>query len=236
MYYGRPPLWCGMSQEISKGIFGPKSGSPPAGGQRLCLGGSFNPLHHGHLICARAAAEAGGYGGVRLIVSARPPHKPADAGVAAAADRVALCRAAVAGDDFFLVDDRETRRAGPSFTSDTARELQRETGDTGPVPWLIGADLLAGLTGWHEAELLLSGSLVRFVVMRRAGYAIEWDALPPAVARLRESVVGVPQIDISATRVRERLAGGRDVRYLVPDGAAALIRERGMYRPEPAAR
>ena len=206
---------------------------------RLCLGGSFNPPHHGHLICARAAAEAAGFQGVRLVVSARPPHKTADAAVVDAAHRVAMCRAAVAGDDFFLVDDREARRAGPSFTAETARELQNDGGhqsaDANPVAWLIGADLLAGLTRWNKADLLLSGSLVRFVVMRRAGYAIEWDVLPPAVRGLREAVVEVPQIDISATLVRERLQQGRDVRYLLPDAVLAYIREQALYRPRAAA-
>ena len=201
----------------------------PRGGT-LCLGGSFNPPHHGHLICARAAAEAAGFGRVRLMVSARPPHKPNHADVVDAAHRVAMCRAAVAGDPLFLVDDRETRRAGPSFTSDTARELQSEAADAEPVAWLIGADLLAGLPRWHESALLLDGSLIRFVVMRRAGYPIAWDALAPEVRRLREATVEVPAVDLSATSVRRRVRKSRSVRYLVPDAVAAYIAEHGLYR------
>ena len=194
----------------------------------LCVGGSFNPPHHGHLICARAAAEAAGFAGVRLIVSARPPHKRGDASVIDPADRVAMTRLAVAGDAFFVVDARETRRAGPSYTVDTARELQAPGGR--PVSWLIGADLLAGLPTWREAATLLKGDLVRFVVMRRPGSAIDWPALPPAVRALRERVVDVPQVDLSATLVRDRVRAGRSIRYLVPDAVASYIRDHGLYR------
>ena len=203
---------------------------PPPHADTLCFGGSFNPPHHGHLICARAAAEAAGFARVRLIVSARPPHKPGDAAVVGAADRVAMCRVAVAGDDGFAVDDRESRRAGPSYTADTARALQREAGNNVPVPWLIGADLLAGLPRWHEAGLLLSGALVRFVVMRRAGYATDWDALPAEVRRLRGAIVEVPDVAISATDVRRRLGRGQGVRYLVPDAVVDYVAAHGLYR------
>ena len=179
----------------------------PSAARTLCFGGSFNPPHHGHLICARAAAERAGFSKVRLIVSARPPHKPGDLSVIDPAHRVAMCGVAVAGDPTFVVDDREARRAGPSFTADTAREL-RVGPSAGPVHWMIGADLLAGLPRWHEAARLLAGDLVRFVVVRRAGYSIDWDVLPPEVRALRDAVVDVPDIAISSTDVRDRVRRG----------------------------
>ena len=204
--------------------------SGPEPTRSLCVGGSFNPPHVGHLVCARFAAEAAGLDRVRMIVSARPPHKPGDADVIDASTRLDLCRAAVAGDDLFRVDDREIRRDGPSYTADTARELIDSGEEPRPVSWLIGADLLSSLTTWHESDLLLSGDLVRFVVMRRGGYEIDWPALPPAVRGLEAAVVDVPGIEVSATLVRRRVREGRGVRDLVPPAVAEMIEARGLYR------
>lgn len=207
--------------------------TPPPGPTRppleLCLGGSFNPIHVGHLITARAAAEAIGASRVRLVVAGTSPHKANDPNVAPAAERVALCRAAVGDDPAFVVDDRETRRPGRSYTADTADELRLEQGGE-PVRWLIGADLLAGLPTWHRAAELLADppGLVRFVVMHRPGNPIDWESLPPAVRHLRRSVVIVPQIDVSSTQLRERIARGQSVRYFVPEPARELL-ERAIF-------
>ena len=194
----------------------------------LCLGGSFNPIHHGHLITARAAAENLGMGRVRLVVAGDPPHKPHDPSLAPAHDRVAMARLAVSEDDFFVVDDREVRRDGPSFTARTVEELAHDE----PVDWLIGSDLLPGLPTWHRAADLLADPprLVRFHVMARDGDAIDWCDLPPQVLHLRQRQVIVPRVDVSATRLRCRLAAGRSVRYLTPDATIEHIAARGLYR------
>ena len=196
------------------------------------MGGSFDPPHLGHLITARLAAEAAGFQGVRLVVAARSPFKTG--GYASTPDRLAMTRAAVHGDPFFFVDDRELRRDGPSYTADTASQLRDEMA---AVPaWLIGADLLPGLPRWHRAAELLADppTLLRFVVMRRPGHPIDWDALPPEVRHLRTSVVEVPQIDLSSTTIRNRVAAGRSIRHMVPDSVADLIDRRNLYR-DPAA-
>ena len=91
----------------------------------LCLGGSFNPIHHGHLICARAVMERAGYERVMIIPSAQPPHKPAHANLAPAVDRLRMCQLAVQGSATFVVDDIELKRTGPSYTIDTAAELKQ---------------------------------------------------------------------------------------------------------------
>src|ERR1700677_2789943 len=119
----------------------------------LCLGGSFNPIHHGHLICSRAAAEVAGYQQVALIPSNHPPHKAGDLAPADAKHRAAMCRLAVAGTDLFNVNESELSRPGPSYTIDTARALL----DSGwkSVDWLIGSDSLPGLATWHRAEELV---------------------------------------------------------------------------------
>src|SRR5438874_10001193 len=111
----------------------------------LCFGGSFNPIHNGHLICAQAVAQKAGYDRVLVIPSAQPPHKPT-ADLASATDRLAMCKLAVQGRDLFEISDIETRRAGPSYTLDTARELRRA--GLNDIHWLIGADMLLYLPKW----------------------------------------------------------------------------------------
>lgn len=192
---------------------------------RLCLGGSFNPIHAGHLICARIAAEEAGFGGVRLIPTGSNPHKPA-ADLAAAEHRVAMCRLAVAGDPFLELDDREARRPGPSYTFDTAAELAAETRQR--VAWLIGTDLLARLHTWHRFDELVEA--VDIVVMRRAGHPIPLEGLHPRVAALAGKAVVVPAIEISATMIRTRVQAGLPVTDLVPACVARYLANTGVYR------
>jgi nicotinate-nucleotide adenylyltransferase len=199
--------------------------------QPLCFGGSFNPPHFGHLVVARAAAEQAGFDQVRIMVAGLSPHKRSNPDVASAADRVAMCRLATAGDPLFEVDDRETGRSGPSYTIQTARELQSLPEFAGrPVPWLIGADLLPGLMQWHDPQALLAGDVVRFVIVRRGDERIDWSRLPDELGALSASVVEVPRIDISATDIRARIRAGRDIRYLVPETVRAYIEQRRLYR------
>ncbi len=193
----------------------------------LCLGGSFNPVHHGHLICARHVAETLQFSSVTLIPSAQPPHKPNAVDLAPADTRVHMCRLATAGQSGFHVNDLETMRTGPSYTIDTARELARR--GSGRVSWLIGADLVQSLPKWHEPEALLDE--VDFVVMARPGWSFDWATLPPPLRRLREKVVQAPLIDISATEIRRRVRAGLPVDFLTPAPVAEFIRSSGLYRP-----
>lgn len=190
----------------------------------LCFGGSFNPIHHGHLICSRAVAEAKGFDKVLLIPSKQPPHKPGAANLAAPEDRLAMCRLAVQGDPFFGVTDLELKRPGPSYTIDTAAELAAG----GPVHWLIGADMLLDLPTWHRVSELLSE--VRFVVMARPGWAIDWLNLPAELRPLEANVVEAPRLDLSATEIRRRVAAGLPVDYLTPPAVVRYIHDRKLYR------
>ena len=192
----------------------------------LCFGGSFNPIHFGHLRCAKAVAERAGFGPILLIPSAQPPHKPRATDLAPAEDRLAMCRLAAAGDPLFAVSDIETRRSGPSFTIDTAAELKQQ--GFASVHWLIGADMLMFLPNWHRAAELIRQ--VDFVVMARPGWPIDWAALPEEFRELRSHVVEAPLIDISATEVRRRVREGRPIDDLVPATVANYIAERGLYR------
>ncbi len=193
---------------------------------KLCLGGSFNPIHYGHLICARAAAEAMGADGVLLIPTAVPPHKREDMEIASPLHRLEMCRRAVQHNAFFDVDDREIRRGGPSFTILTVRELHSQGWPR--VPWLIGADMLNTLPNWHEAQSLLTEA--QFVVMARPGWTLDWNSLPPAYAKLKEGVVLVPQIDISATDIRQRVKNNRPIDFLTPPEVVKYVLEHNLYR------
>lgn len=194
--------------------------------RRLCYGGSFNPIHFAHLICARAVAERVGFDRVVLIPSALPPHKLHATELAAPEDRLHMCRLAVAGDPLFEVSEVEISRPGPSYTIETARELRRVGWDH--VAWLVGADLVPSLPKWHQSGALLRE--VELVIMARPGGSMNWDDLPEAFRGLRASVVEAPLIDLSATTLRQRVAAGQSIRYLTPDPVCDYIAARGLYR------
>jgi nicotinate-nucleotide adenylyltransferase len=191
----------------------------------LCLGGSFNPIHHGHLICARAAAESSGFDRILLIPSSQPPHKPADVELATATHRLAMTQCAVAGNGVFAVDGLEIARAGPSYTIDTARALRQK--GLGRVNWLIGTDLLAQLQSWHEADALLEE--VDFWVIQRPGTQIDWASLSPPLRALRERLLVAPLLDISATDIRRRVGQGKPIDFLTPAPVVTYIQQNGLY-------
>ncbi len=195
--------------------------------RHLWFGGTFNPIHYGHLICAAAVAERAAFDRVILVPSFLPPHKLNPADLAAATDRLLMCRLAVSGSERFEVDDLELKRTGPSFTLETARMLAKRTSSPRPIHWLIGADTLPQLLSWHEPERLLEE--VQFVVMARPGTTIDWNALPARLSALRENLVEAPLIDISATDIRRRVAAGRSIDYLTPPAVCRYIHDRGLY-------
>jgi nicotinate-nucleotide adenylyltransferase len=192
----------------------------------LCFGGSFNPIHHGHLISARAAAEEAGYEHIVLIPSSQPPHKPGNVNLAAPEHRLAMTRLAVEGDPLFSLDDLELQRGGPSYTIDTVREFKRRGWQQ--IDWLIGADMLLSLPSWHEPLALLRE--VHFVVVARPGWSFQWDALPPEFRKLKHNVVRAPLIEISGSVVRSRVAAGRSVDYFTPPAVCRYIRDHHLYQ------
>jgi nicotinate-nucleotide adenylyltransferase len=193
---------------------------------KLCMGGSFNPIHIGHLIVARTIAEAKGFAKIILIPSAQPPHKPASADLADPAHRLAMCQLVSHSDPLFETDALELDRAGPSYTLDTALEFRRR--GWSEIHWLIGADMLQILPKWHRYEELLKQ--VTFWIAQRPGYEINWQNLTPSVQALRANVVCAPLVDISATDIRQRAREGRSLRYLVPAEVERYIFEQHLYK------
>jgi nicotinate-nucleotide adenylyltransferase len=184
------------------------------------LGGSFNPVHHGHLLTAVRAAEEAGLDRVLLVPTAVSPLKGRDA-LAPAKDRLAMVRAAVKGHPLLEAGDLEIRRGGISYSVDTLRELRRHT--AARLYWIVGADAFRLVPKWREAREV--GRLASFIVLPRPGEAI----LPiPGVRAL--VLRRAPQVEISSTEIRRRLAAGRTVRYLVPEAVEAYLRRKGLYR------
>lgn len=192
-------------------------------------GGTFNPIHIGHLVAAQDTIERHRLDSLFWVPSARPPHKRC-AGLAPAEDRCAMIVAAIAGAPRMAVCRWEIERGGRSYTVDTVRRFRAEF-PRANLFFLIGADSLYELHTWREIGAILD--LCRMVTVTRPGFAIRRSRirLPAAtVARLMADRVQSHEIGISSTEIRRRLAAGRPIRYLVPDAVEALIRERGLYR------
>ena len=182
------------------------------------LGGSFDPVHHGHLIVAQVAAESLGLDELRFVPAREQPFKVGRHG-AAAADRAAMLDLAVAGTRGFAVERAELAREGPSYTAETLLGLRaREPGVTWTL--LLGADAAAELESWHRAAEL--PGLARIVVFARPGTPI-----PPSP--LIAGTVEVPAVEISATEIRRRVREGRPVRYWVPDAVAEYMVRHRLY-------
>jgi nicotinate-nucleotide adenylyltransferase len=186
--------------------------------RRGVFGGSFDPVHLGHLTVAGAAAERLALDCVHFVPARVQPFK-AGRHEASAADRVAMLRLAL-GDPRFLLDTRELEREGVSYTVDSLRELRAEY-PRDELCLLVGADAARDLPTWREAETI--PTLARVVVLTRPGVT------PPADAMAAE-VLEVPRVEVSATEIRHRVRRGESIRELVPADVADYIERQGLYR------
>jgi nicotinate-nucleotide adenylyltransferase len=192
------------------------------------LGGTFNPPHLGHLICAQEAYLQLGLDRVMLIPARTPPHKPVE-DEPGAEHRYELCRSAVDGDPRFEVSDLEIQRTGTSFTVDTLEELNSRAPDN-ELFLIVGGDVAAGLPSWHRPDRVLE--LARLSVAKRRGTARE------RVERALESLQGgdraayfrMPRIGISSTMIRRRVSAGEPITYLTPDPVVSYIDRHQLYR------
>jgi nicotinate-nucleotide adenylyltransferase len=197
------------------------------------LGGTFDPIHLGHLAIAEEARDALGLRGVLFVPAAVPPHRGAPTG-ASAEDRAAMVELAIAGNPFFHVDRLELARSGPSYSVDTLTILadrERASGREPDLWFILSAEALAGLPTWRSPARILE--LARLAVVPRPGASVPdraWleEQFPGCGDRVR--FVDGPLLPVSGTAVRARAAAGRSLRYLVPDAVRSYIADHDLYR------
>lgn len=217
--------------------------TPPIG----ILGGTFDPLHFGHLRLAQELADGLGLGGVRFIPAGQPPHRGRP--FASPQQRLEMTRLGIAGNPLFALDEREIFKTAPSYSVETLLDLRRELGEAQSLCLFMGADAFLGLATWHRWRELFG--LAHIVVAQRPGVAGLARAAATLPAELRDElnrrlanepaalqdapagailVHPVTALDISATQIRSDLAAGRSPRYLLPDAVLDYIQTNGLYK------
>jgi nicotinate-nucleotide adenylyltransferase len=210
------------------------------------LGGTFDPIHYGHLRLAEEMLELAGLQQIRFIPAGTPPHR--NAPQVSARHRSAMVQLAIADQPAFVLDDREVRRTTLCYTVDTLRELRAELGAAQPLCLLMGGDAFLQLHTWHEWERLFE--LAHIVVGYRPGFTIE-ERIHTALPELRRHYLqrsctvealsqqpsggivelAIPKLEISATLIRSRVAENRSIHYLLPNAVADYIHQHHLYAP-----
>lgn len=208
------------------------------------LGGTFDPIHFGHLRLAEEMLEQAGLEQIRFIPTGMPPHR--DEPLVSARRRSAMVKLAIADQPAFVLDEREVERGAPCYTVDTLGELRAELCEDQPLCLLMGADAFLQLHTWHEWERLFE--LAHIVVGCRPGYALD-ERIEVAPELLRKhyrerlcavsdmarapcggvAELAIPKLEISATDIRRRVAEGRSIRYLLPNAVAEFIHQHHLY-------
>jgi len=199
------------------------------------LGGTFDPVHYGHLVAAQEVGWSLRLDRVLFVPAARSPHK-LTAEVSPVQHRVAMIEIAIADNPLFALSTVDVDRPGPSYTVDTLAILKQAYGEDVELFFIVGMDALAELPSWREPERVLS--LARLVGVTRPPFpTVDLGSL---AARLpgsegRIDLVAMPGLDISASDLRLRVAQGRPIRYLLPPGVEAYIARHGLYRSSASA-
>lgn len=196
------------------------------------FGGTFNPVHYGHLLLAESCREQRGLDEVWFMPAAVPPHKQ-DLQLVDAAQRLEMLKLAAGGNEAFHVSDLEWKRGGVSYTVDTLEAIHAERPDA-ELYLLIGADTLADLPNWRNPQRVCELALPTAVCRPGAG-ELDYEPLaafvePSRLARLRELRVEMPLIGISSRELRARVAAGKSIRYQVPRAVEKFIETAGLYR------
>lgn len=206
------------------------------------LGGTFDPIHYGHLRLAEEMLELAGLEQIRFIPAGNPPHR--DAPQVSAEHRSNMVKLAIAGQPAFVLDVREVVKQGKCYTVDTLRELRSELGESLPLCLLMGGDAFLQLHTWHEWEQILD--LAHIVVGYRPGFTLKKsDTAPKLYEHYQKRLCGVdylsgqaaggiaelaiPKLEISATLIRARVSEHRTIRYLLPESVANYIYQNHLY-------
>lgn len=192
------------------------------------FGGTFDPIHIGHLVAADEARAALGLSKVIFAPAARPPHKEGEA-VTGAYHRARMLELALARDDAMVASRVDLDRPGPHYTVEMLRLLATDLGRDSEIYLIMGTDSLVDLPTWREPAVLVH--LAWPTVVTRPGYVPDLDALEDAIPGLRQRVrfVPTPLVGVSSSDIRQRVARGRPFRYLVPEGVAEYIRRHRLY-------
>jgi nicotinate-nucleotide adenylyltransferase len=193
------------------------------------MGGTFDPIHFGHLVAAQETAAVLNLERVLFVPTAQPPHKVGEL-VSPVEHRVTMVSIAIANNPRFELSTIELERGGLSYTVDTARELRRRHPHH-ELYFIIGMDSLAELPSWHDPEGILE--IARIAAVYRSGWeVVDLEELDRQVrgAAERVSIVPIPGLDISSTDLRDRIIAGRPLRYLMPDPIVAYIAEQALFR------
>jgi len=193
------------------------------------MGGTFDPIHNGHLIVAEEVRVRLNLAEI-LFVPAGQPWLKANSPIAAAEHRMPMVRLALDAKPYFKLSTMEVERAGPSYTVDTIAELQNQVGAGNELFFILGWENLAELPQWHEPYRLIK--MCYLVAVPRSGYpAPDLNALEAAIPGLSQRVIllDTPQIDISASQIRTRVAQGLSIAHLVPEPVQRYIREHRLY-------
>ena len=194
------------------------------------MGGTFDPIHDGHLVAAEEAAWALELDRVLFIPTAEPPHKPA--ATVSVAHRVAMVRAAIADNPIFELSTIEVERGGRSYTVDTLDQLHRVYPGA-QFHLIVGMDSLEDLPDWHDPAGILQQA--RIAAVHRTGWnVVDLDALAAKIPESagRVMIIPIPGLDIASTELRTRVASGHPIRYLMPDPVIAYITVNNLYRDD----
>jgi len=207
------------------------------------LGGTFDPIHFGHLRLAQEVAQTLALHQIRFVPACAPPHRAAPQ--TAAQQRVAMVRLAIAGNPLFVLDDREIHRAGPSYTVDTLAAIRAEVGAACALTLIMGADAFIAFHTWYRWREILN--IAHIAVAQRPGATL-CDIKDAALAQVfgercvhdtqpfthspagMIAVVPIPLLDISATAIRAAITAGRSVRYLTPDAVIGYINDQQLFK------
>jgi len=187
------------------------------------MGGTFDPIHHGHLVAASEVAHIFSLDEVVFAPTGQPWQKQ-DRKVSAAEDRYLMTVIATASNPRFSVSRLDIDRPGPTYTIDTLRDLRAERGDDADYFFITGADALSRMLSWQDVDELFT--LAHFVGCTRPGHRLTGHGLPED----KVSLVEIPALAISSTGCRQRVAEGQPIWYLVPDGIVQYITKRALYR------
>ncbi|MBT9152547.1 MAG: putative nicotinate-nucleotide adenylyltransferase [Firmicutes bacterium] len=195
------------------------------------MGGTFDPIHLGHLVTAEAARHQFSLSQVLFVPSGQPPHK-SDRAVTGAEHRYLMTFLAIASNPAFQISRIEIDRPGHSYTFETVRQLSAEFGATAELYFITGADVMRDILSWHRAQELLQAC--HFVAASRPGFTLEHYLAKEDLSRFRSQgnihLISVPAMAISSSDVRRRVGAGESIRYLVPDAVENYIYKNKLYR------